>query len=213
MEPSADKDNPNRPGPGPDTGSLSPEEDEKHSFRPSYSRRDLMWLSGLGLAIAAVIIIALRLFFININTSIADDVQFPVRGENIIIKKIDTYWRKADPEKDLGVQLNAKFLPAAEITLKSSGDGSLRFFFENPKGELVGDTVTRTFSDGLFEDTGEKTTNLHGTGGFEDLGDYNEYLTEKIDFWHLLVMEGTGPDAAAPSYKQIIRMRLSPKRR
>ena len=211
MDPSADKDSPDRPRPDP-VGEAH-EEEESPSFLPNYSRRDLIWLSALALAIAAVIIIALNLFFSNVNTSIADDADFPVRGENVVIKDIETYWRKANRKKDIGVQLNIKFIPAAEVTLKSSGAGSLRFFFQNPKGELVGDPVTRTFSGGRFEDTGEKTTDLHSTGGFEDLGDHNEYLTEKIDFWHLIVMEGAGLDATASSYKEIIRMRLSPKRR
>lgn len=189
------------------------EEEEESSFLPNYSRKDLIWLSALALTIAAVIIIALGLFFRNVNTRIADDADFPVKGENVVIKDIETYWRKADPEKDIGVQLNTKFIPAAEVTLKSSGAGSLRFFFENPTGELIGDPVTRTFSGGSFGDTGEKTTDIHSTGGLEDLGDYNKYLTEKIDFWHLIVMEGGGLDSTASSYKEIIRMRLSPKRR
>ena len=260
MESSADKDNPDRPRPDPDTGKIGPEEDEiltetggpkaearasgipqglvaeepdlenppesalepatqskeeegPPSFFPNYSRKDLIWMSALALAIAAVIIIASGLFFSNVNTKLADDTDFPVRGENILIKNIETYWRKADREKDIGIQLNAKFVPAAEVTLKSSEDGVLRFFFENPEGELVGDPVTRTFSGASFRDTGEKTTYIHATGGFEDLGDYNDYLTEKVDFWHLIVMEGAGLDSNSSSYKEIIRMRLSPKRR
>ncbi len=256
MEPSANKDNPDRPRLDPDTGSIGAEEDEilpekggardsrtpqglteeesdlekppesdldpanqdnaeenSPSFFPHYSRKDLIWMGALALAIAAVIIIASGLFFGNVNTRLADDADFPVRGENIVIKDIETYWRKPDREKDIGIQLNAKFVPAAEVTLKSSGDGVLRFFFENPEGELVGDPVTRTFSGASFRDTGEKTTHVHSTGGIEDLGDYNEYLTEKIDFWHLIVKEGADLESSASSYKEIIRMRLSPKRR
>ena len=160
-----------------------------------------------------VLIIALRLFFNDINTSSTDDVDFPVKGDNVVIKKIKTYWRETDREKDITVQLNTKFIPAAEVMLKSSDEGSLRFFFENPDGDLVGDPVTLTFSGGNFRETGGKKADIHATGGFDDLGDYNEYLTEKVHFWHLIVWEGAGLQPAGSDFEEIMRMRVSPRRR
>ena len=188
-------------------------EEKAPSILPKYSRADFLWLSALGLALVGVISIALRLFFNDINTSLTDDVDFPVKGDNVVIKKIETYWRETDREKDTSVQLNTKFIPAAEVMLKSSEEGSLRFFFENPEGDLVGDPVTLTFSGGNFRETGEKKAGFHATGGFEDLGDYNEYLTEKIHFWHLIVVEGSGLQPGGSDFKEIMRMRVSPRRR
>ena len=185
----------------------------QNSVLPRYSRREVIWLAALGLALLLIVILSLQLFFRDVNTTIPDDVDFPVEGKNVVVKKIDTFWRKVDRERDVGVQLKAKFIPAAEVTLKSSGSGSLRFFFENPEGERIGDPVTLAFSDGKFEDSEGATTGLHSTGGLEDLGAYNEYLTEKVHFWHLIVMEGTGLQADGSSYEEIIRMRISPKRR
>ena len=177
------------------------------------SRRDIIWLSALGITIIFVAIIALYLFFGNINTSTKSTVDFPVRGENLVIRNIETYWRKVNREEDVGVQLNTKFIPVAQIALKSSGVGSLRVFFENPKGDIVGDSVTRGFSEGTFDDAGKETINIHSTGGFADLGDYNDYLTEQVHFWSLVVKEGAGAQPKGEDFKEIVRMRISPKRR
>ena len=186
---------------------------EASNLIPGYSRRDIIWLSSLGLAIIAVAIIALDLFFDNINTSTKSAVDFPVRGESLVISKIETYWRKVDREEDIGVQLDINFIPAAQITLKSSGVGSLRFFFENPKGDIVGDSVTRSFSGGVFSDTGKDTASIHSTGGFADLGDYNDYLTEPVHFWSLVVKEGAGAQPEGKDFNEIVRIRVYPKRR
>jgi len=191
----------------------TPATGEAFSLIPGCSRRDVIWLSALGLAIIAVAIIALSLFFGNINTSTKSAVDFPVRGESLVISKIETYWRKVDQEEDIGVQLNINFIPAAQITLKSSDVGSLRFFFENPKGDIVGDSVTLSFSGGVFSDTGKDTADIHSTGGFADLGDYNDYLTEQVHFWSLVVKEGAGTQPEGKDFNEIVRIRVSPKRR
>ncbi|MBI22200.1 MAG: hypothetical protein CMN05_01195 [Roseibacillus sp.] len=212
LESVPDRDSPDQ-DPEKEEDSASISEEKAPSFLPKFSRNDFLWLGALLLALVGVMIIALRLFFNDINTKSTDDVDFPVKGDNVVIKKIDTYWRKTDREKDTGVQLNTKFIPAAEVLLKSSEEGSLRFFFENPEGDLVGDPVTLTFSGGNFRETGEKNADIHATGGFEDLGDYNEYLTEKVHFWHLIVMEGPGLQPGGSDFKEIMRMRVSPRRR
>ena len=186
---------------------------EKKRILPQYSRRELAWLRALGIALLLIIILALSLFFRDVNTSTPDKVDFPVEGSNVVVRKIETFWRKVDREKDLGVQLSAKFIPSADVTLKSSQSGSLRFFFENPEGDRVGDPVTVSFSGNKFDESRDSTMNIHATGGLEDLGDYNEYLTEKVHFWHLIVMEGSGLEAEGSSYEEIIRMRISPRRR
>ncbi len=240
MEPTPDKDKTDHPQPDPKMGDPGPGEDQfvaetgdpmpeepldappslestpeeaAPSILPKYSRTDILWLSGLGLALVGVMIIALRIFLTDINTSSTDDVDFPVKGDKVVIKNIRTYWRETDREKDITVQLNTKFIPAAEVMLKSSDEGSLRFFFENPEGDLVGDPITLTFSDGNFGETGETKADIHATGGFEDLGDYNEYLTEKVHFWHLIVWEGSGLQPKRSDFKEIMRMRVSPRRR
>lgn len=180
---------------------------------PKFSRKDLIWLGVLGVAVLVVMIYAVSLFFGDVNTSTPDNVDFPVKGESVVIRKIDTYWRKPDREVDLGVRLKAKFIPAAEVQLKSSNSGSLRFFFENPQGERIGDPVTLAFSGGSFDKSGGESAHFHSTSGFEDVGAYNDYLTEKVHFWYLVVLEGPGLHAEGSDYKKLLRIRISPKRR
>ena len=180
---------------------------------PRFSRKDLIWLGVLGVAVLVVMIYAVGLFFGDVNTSTPDKVDFPVKGESVVIRKIDTYWRKPDREVDLGVRLKAKFIPAAEVKLKSSGSGSLRFFFENPEGERIGDSVTLAFSGGSFDKSGEESAHFNATSGFEDVGAYNDYLTEKVHFWYLVVLEGPGLHAEGSEYKKLLRIRISSKRR
>jgi len=211
-------DSPDRPRddgqPAPPPPDASPEPaNSKKSILPVYSRRELAWLGALGIALLLIFILSLRLFFRDVNTTTPDEVNFPVEGTNVVVKKAETFWRKVDREKDSGVQLTTQFIPAADITLKSSKSGSLRFFFESPEGERVGDPVTLTFSNGKFDGSGDAAASIHATGGLEDLGDYNEYLTEKVHFWYLIITEGAGLEAEGSSYEQIIRMPISPKRR
>ncbi|MBB79881.1 MAG: hypothetical protein CMN02_02570 [Roseibacillus sp.] len=177
-----------------------------------FSTREIIWLSSLAFAIILIGVFALRLFFGNITTSTAEDVDFPVKGEHLTVGKIETYWRKVNPEADRGVQLGTKFIPAARVTLRSSGSGSLRFLFENPEGDLIGDSVTLTASGGNFLGSKQPSTNINATGGFKDLGDYNEYLTEQVRLWKLVVLEG-GPDSESAVFTPFIRMPISPKRR
>ena len=110
------------------------------------------------------------------------------------------------------MQLDTKFIPAAEITLDSSGSGFLRFLFENPQGDLIGDSVTLVIRSGNFEENNQKTATINATGGFKDLGDYNEYLTEQVRFWKLVVLEG-GTDSEDQAFNSLLRMPISPKRR
>ena len=187
--------------------------DESDSFLPKFSRRDLGWLGALALVLLLIVIFGLKLFFGDINTHTPDDVDFPVKGENVVVKSIESYWRKPDREKDKGVQMDARFIPAADIRLKSSGTGALRIFFENPEGERIGDSVTRAFSNGSFDETGEDTISIYATGGFENLGEHNDYLSEKVKFWRIVVLEGSGLEAEGSSFNEILRVRISPRRR
>ena len=179
---------------------------------PVYSRRDIMWLGGLGLSLVVVAVTALSLFFGNITTSTADYVDFPVQGKHLNVAKIETYWRKVDRETDTGVQLGTKFIPVADITLKDSGNGTLRFLFENPQGDLIGDSVTLVARAGTFENSNQRTATIHATGGFKDAGDYNEYVTEQVRFWKLVILEGPADTQDQP-LSPLLRMPISPKRR
>ena len=194
------------------TPPLVPDPDSE-SFLPSFTRKEVLWLGALGIAVLGVIIYSVSLFFGAINTSTPDQVDFPVKGDNLVIREIETYWRKPNRETDLGVRLSAKFIPAADIELKQSGSGALRFFFENPEGDRVGDSVTLAFSGGSFDKSGSETASFNGTSGLVDIGDYNDYLSEKVHLWYLIAMEGPDLRAKGSEFKEILRMRISPKRR
>lgn len=207
---------PTEPAPAPEKASSPPVPDrdsESESFLPSFTRKEVLWLGALGVAVLGIIIYSVSLFFGDINTSTPDQVDFPVKGDNLVIREIETYWRKPDRETDLGVRLSTKFIPAADIELKESGSGALRFFFEDPEGDRVGDSVTLAFSGGSFDKSGRETASLYGTSGLVDIGDYNDYLTQKVHFWYLIVMEGPDLRAKGSEFKEILRIRISPKRR
>lgn len=185
------------------------------SLFSSLSRGDTIWLASLALVFLILIIGGLSMFFKNVETSSTPGkVDFPIEGQFAVIEEIETFWRKPDRSRDSdrGVKLDAKLIPGGVITLDpGSSAGALRIFFEDPRGELVGDPVTHAFSDGKFR-TGENKMELNSTGGFNDEGEYAAYLTEEVHFWHLVVKEGPGPNAAGYEFKELLRLRISHKR-
>jgi hypothetical protein len=178
------------------------------------SRKDVLWLGALGVFLLILVSYAIGIFFSNINTvGRPDGVDFPVKGTKVVIGKILTYWRKPDREADR-VKLEARLIPCADITLKSgSGRGRLRVFFENEEGNFVGDPVSLDFTDGVFADSGTPQAVINATDGFEHEGQYNNYIAEQVKFWYVNVFEGPAPDVEDGEFKEILRLRISPKRR
>lgn len=181
----------------------------------SLSRGDTIWLGALALVFLAMVIGGLSMFFKNIETSGSPGtIEFPIEGQFAKIVDIETFWRKPDRNREIdrGVKLDVKLIPGAILELHpESSAGAIRVFFEDPRGELVGDPVTHSFSDGKFR-TGENKIELNSTGGFNDEGEYAAYLTEEVHFWYLVVKEGPGPNAAGYEFKELLRLRISHKR-
>jgi hypothetical protein len=200
------------PSPEPVPASDAPRAAERTGLR--ISRRDGVWMVILAVILLSLAVYAYGLFKSNINTvGSPDDVDFPVKGAQIVIGKIETYWRKPDRGKD-HVKLDAHLIPCAEIKLKSgSGASRLRCFFENADGDFVGDPVSLNVEDGEFSSSGSAEEVINATDGFEHEGQYNAYITEQIAFWYLNVFEGPSIDNHDGEFKRLLRMRISPKRR
>lgn len=213
LPPSSDDPSPAAPGPAPPETPPATVTDAVRAA-PRLNRAELVWMGVLSLVLLGGIIYFITLIGSNINTSEPPEVvDFPVEGQNVVIGDIETFWRKPRDE-DQGVRLEAKLIPCATIKLKSgSGSGALRFFFEDPDGNNIGDSVTLEFSNGAFSSTGDAQAEIYCTGGMADEGEYAAYLTEELSFWHLIALEGPGPKASGSEFKQVLKMRISTNRR
>ena len=191
---------------------LSEDNPEK---RPSFSGLEKISLAVFGVIIIAIVSFVMMLFFRELPT---DDpsftADFPVQGTSLVIDDIETYWRKPDASKDRGIKTDAVHIPAGMITLgKDSKSAALRIFFENDEGDLVGDPITLTISNGKFSRSGKNSAEVYCTHGFSEIGDLPAYLTNQIEPWSLIVREGPSADARGNQFKEILRLPIAPNRR
>lgn len=178
------------------------------------SRKDTIWIGLLALVLLGAVIWAVTEFLSNVQTvGRPDEVDFPVKGSQVVIDRITTYWRKPDPETDR-VQLDTHLVPSATIVLNpDSGDARLRCFFENEVGDYIGDPVTLAVAGGTFAPSGQAKIDIHATGGLKDEGEYNAYAATDVEFWHLRVFEGPSSADESEEFQEIVSVPISPKRR
>jgi hypothetical protein len=149
-------------------------------------------------------------------------VQLPVKGEYMIINALSTYWKAASGDEVS--KMGATVLPSASITLNSdvSSSGALRIFFYNTQNERIGDPVTLPISNGKF--TSENTSNITITDngatieiissdGFHQEGDFSAYVLDQKLAWHIHVSEADNPTASGDDFKEIIKTKITRKRK
>lgn len=187
------------------TSSDSPTEINPASAEPTTEQRNkpalLDRLSAIEKASLGLFLLFLIGLFIWLATSFAppDDwikekapaVSFPVKGTSVTIEEVRTAWRepsRTGDARDRGVRLDIRLMPVADITLKGSGSGQLRFIFQNADGEIIGDTITETIANGQFGGQ-NKTIEIHSTDGFEDKALFNNYTQKQIRSWTLSIYE------------------------
>ncbi len=167
-------------------------------------------------AVALVgMIIAIVAFYRNIPAEINPYrlPDLPVKGEIVRITAARTYWRApirdgANPDT---TKADTIMLPVLELTIADcpNPNGAVRLFFRNEKNELVGDPITRAYSNMNFTLNGSATLAMASTFGFNDFGAHQAYRAEKALPWKIEVFEG--PDESAPreSFKKVTTLPIS----
>lgn len=183
--------------------------------RPTSGKGEKVALGALGVILLIGIIWGVTVFIGTLPQGNDKDlVKFPLQGTSVTIAAANTYWRKPDRDKDKGIRMDTRLIPAAVIKLNDNpGSCALRFFFSDDKGDLVGDSTTHTATAGQFAASGTNEIEVHSTAGFADPGDHAAYTTEQIDTWHLVIMEGPDANARGSEFQEIARVPISFDRR
>ena len=88
----------------------------------------------------------------------------------------------------------------------SGAPASIRVFFRNSDGEVIGDAVTRTLTPG-------PPLEVAATAGFEDVGMHAAYRTGQSKPWTVQVDEAPAADSPSSDYKKLFEMNVSTDRR
>jgi|GEM_PF-2411610 len=182
------------------------------SFCGRVSKTEKIALLSVGACLLVGVIWALSLFFNNIHTDSPDIViDYPVAGKFATLAKATTYWKTPNHETDR-VRPEARLVPAAKLTLDPAvKSGALRILFEDDSGNIVGDPITLTISNGNFSNA-SKEIEIFATDGFNDEGDHAAYLTEQIGKWFVLVKEGPDRNARGNDFTDLVRIPISNSR-
>ncbi|GAA5482985.1 hypothetical protein [Haloferula sargassicola] len=176
-------------------------------------------LEKIGLISTAVVLVAIALWWIigsfaNVSTTElgADFPDLPAKGEYARIDEVDTYWRKPVREGDQvdAATAEAAYIPVVLVTLHEQGSGTLRVLFRDSDGDFVGDAISRSFRDGVFEKTGSATAEFAATDGFHEVADFNGYRVGE-DRWQAEIFEGPSENASGKSFKSLLVTPLFPK--
>ena len=140
--------------------------------------------------------------------------DLPAKGEFTEISNIVSFWRKPVREGASADVATADtvYIPVVEITLEESQSGVLRVIFRDSEGNFIGDTITRSFSGGNFNDTGSDTAEFAATDGFHQASAFNDYRVGD-DRWTAEIFEGPSVNAAGSRFTQILTTPLFPKQR
>jgi len=154
---------------------------------PSFTKGEKLSLTALIAGIFAFAVFAV----VSITNKIVlteDDrksPEFPLKGHIITIDKVTTSWRapRSGGDSPDPVNVDDAFIPVATIKFSDDmSDSTVRLFFQNDEGAIVGDPTTMAV-------TGGQVVELAGTKGFEYLGGLNGYIDREIDAWHVIIAE------------------------
>ncbi len=136
----------------------------------------------LALSAFAIVSMANQIILTEDNRKLPD---FPIKSERITIDSVSTSWRAPRSSGDTPDPINVDdaFIPVASITFgEDTANSTVRLYFQNDKGVIVGDPTTRDI-------TGGDVVELAGTKGFEYLGGLNGYIDREIEAWHVIIAE------------------------
>lgn len=189
----------------------APENAVPISLRP-HLRLSQVERIGLGTLLALLLIGGAVIFFNTIHRLPSGSQRlkandFPVKGQHIVILAAYTYWRAPIFEgKNVETfRRGTQLLPVVKLT-SSGAPASIRVFFRNSDGEVIGDAVTRTLTPG-------PPLEVAATAGFEDVGMHAAYRTGQSKPWTVQVDEAPAADSPSSDYKKLFEMNVSTDRR
>jgi len=135
------------------------------------------------------------------------EVAFPVRGNNVTISNVVTYWRQPlkTGNQVEAVRRGVVLIPVAELTLQG-GPGAIRAVVHNDRGIAVGDPITRQVD-------GATTLILPATDGFEDISLHAAYRTGQIKPWTVHIFEAPSSSARGKDFKKLLEVPVSTEKR
>lgn len=134
------------------------------------------------------------------NTVIASKLKYPLKGESVVIEKVESYWRsprREGEQTDEGVSLSIEVIPEVRVTLDPQSKAkALRFLFRDEDQRLVGDSSTVQMSGGKFLPTNDVTAStkqnvaiVRSTSGFQHEGELISYLADDQFQWEIVILE------------------------
>lgn len=189
------------------------------SLLKSPSRREVISLAAFAFFLLLTAIWVISRFFsqLHFESAALQSPEYPVQGQHATIARGDTYWRapvREGPDRDVA-RREVVMIPVLELTLDTdhSSLGALRIIFRNSQGTPVGDSITRSFTRGRFDATGESRIAFPSTDGFIEEGSFNGYRTQTEDPWVVEVLEGPSVDAPANAFRKLAEIPILPQRR
>lgn len=175
----------------------------------------------IGLIVLAVVFLGLGIWWIaglmsDVPTTRLgeDEPDFPIAGRFIEAKSATSFWRTPIREGDQADIARADILaiPVLEVSITGSGDGVLRAIFRDDQGEFVGDSITRTFTSGHFDQSNSPTVEFPATSGFTEDAEFNAYRVGG-DRWSVEILEGPSANASGSEFKSLFKAPVSSIRR
>ncbi len=170
---------------------------------------NLNLMERAGLALLVLLLIAVGgVFYFNTIRQIpagsgrVDPSDFPIQGSTVAVVSAASYWRKpvtTGPKADT-VQRETLLIPEAQFSTRG-GPATLRIYFRNEHGDLVGDALTRTVQ-------GDEKLTITATAGFDDLGKHAAYRTSEAARWTIEVLEAPPGNSVAADFKRLFVMNI-----
>ncbi|MFC7335695.1 hypothetical protein ACFQY0_00785 [Haloferula chungangensis] len=195
-----------------------PEKSEETSSAPAPASRELGKSEKIGLAAFGVVFLLLAIWwgvglFSSVTTTRMGDDQpeFPAEGKFVTINSAETYWRKpiregANPDV---ARMEVEFIPVINVLIESGNTGVLRAIFRNEQGEFVGDSISKKFSNGVFEQNSQTEIEFSATDGFTSSAEFNGYRVG-TDRWSIEVFEGPSTEASGSEFNLLFTAPISP---
>ena len=129
--------------------------------------------------------------------------DFPITGEYLTIESATSYWREPITTGDARdtVRRGTMLLPVLEITTRGRA-ATVRVYFRNQDGVLIGDSVTKMVRPGTL-------VQLPATAGFDDPGMHAAYRTGEGKPWTIEVFEAPSENSAGTTFRKLFEMNIS----
>lgn len=143
--------------------------------------------------------------------------DFPIKGALATVVKAETFWRMpvVDGPNPDATKLDVILLPVITLTLGDckAPQGALRIMFLNHNNEIVGDTITRAYSNSIFTSSQSATMSFASTAGFTEFGEQEAYRAKIGKPWTIRVYEGPSESASSESFKLLFTTPIVATRR